>query len=549
MWIAGWPLLALILAAGAGAVLYVAVLRFRALRREGRAVLTEATRRVARARAQNGLAANIDMLHSLLHALGPPQFVDGALYFGTTCMRGSTEIVDAVRARFGGAATIFERDVRISTNVQAEDGSRAHNTKLASGPAYDRVLREGKSYRGDTMILGKPYLAVYEPLIADGDVVGILFAGVEDRDEGPPDAADQTLSRTLGALRGVVAAQAQAMEEAYSARQEFDDVRRRAQADQHTAMRAQSAAVAALNAGLQALAAGDLTRELRAALSADYEMLRRNFNDAVSGLRGLMLSVQRNMQSVDKGTIEISGAAGQVARRTESQAGALEESAAQLDRLTKTVRETAGAAGNAAARIIAMQAAVGGADEMLQQTVSAMGRIDRESQDIVVLSGLIDDISLQTNLLALNAGIEAARAGDAGAGFAVIAGEVRALAMRAAEAARSVKELSANSSALIAAGMALVSDTAAALAALNAEFGQLTETVGRIAQAAAGQAAGLAEINGAVGHMERTTQQNLQMVEQTTQAASQLASEAAGVVSALGRFRLAGPVRETVRID
>jgi methyl-accepting chemotaxis protein len=94
-----------------------------------------------------------------------------------------------------------------------------------------------------------------------------------------------------------------------------------------------------------------------------------------------------------------------------------------------------------------------------------------------------------------------------------------------------------------------VNDTAAALAALTTEFGQLTETVGRIAQAAAGQAAGLAEINGAVGHMERTTQQNLQMVEQTTQAASQLASEAAGVMSALGRFRLAGPVRETARID
>jgi methyl-accepting chemotaxis protein len=516
----------------------------RDLQRQSTLLLNEAVLRLARARAQNGLAANIDMLSAQLAELGPPQMLGGALHFGTTPARGSTAIVDAVRARFGGAATIFEHDVRVSTNVQAADGSRAHGTKLAAGPAYERVLGKGRTYRGETTILGKPYLAIYQPLIADDQVIGILFAGVEDqRGAAPPDER-RTLAQTFEALRGIVAAQAEASDDAHHAQQEFADTRRLLEARQQTLARAQGAAVAALSVGLQALAAGDLTCELRDPLAPDYEALRGNFNRALGSLRGLMLRVRRNMAAVDGGAGEIRDAARQLAQRTEQQAAALEQSARQLNTLTGTVGATAGAAGGAAEKLGAMQAATEGANGMLQQTVAAMGHIDGESKDIAALSGLIDDIALQTNLLALNAGIEAARAGEAGAGFAVIAGEVRALAMRAAEAARSVKTLSASSGEHIATGVTLVAETAAALDAINADFARLTEAIARIAQAAAHQSVGLAEINEAVAHMETTTQQNAAMVEQTTAAAGQLADEAATLTALLGGFSLTTRLRE-----
>ncbi len=83
--------------------------------------------------AQNGLEQNLDMLRMSLDALGAPRVEDGALWFGTHRVNGDCALVDAVKAKFGGAATIFLGDQRIATNVQNEDGSRALGTRLGAG--------------------------------------------------------------------------------------------------------------------------------------------------------------------------------------------------------------------------------------------------------------------------------------------------------------------------------------------------------------------------------------------------------------------------------
>ena len=128
--------------------------------------------------AQNGLEQNLDMLRMSLYGLGEPRVEGGCLWFGTHRMNGDSALVDAVKAKFGGAATIFLGDQRIATNVQNANGSRALGTRLAPGPAYDRVLRQGLSYRGQTEIFGEAYLALYEPISCDGAVIGLLFAGI-----------------------------------------------------------------------------------------------------------------------------------------------------------------------------------------------------------------------------------------------------------------------------------------------------------------------------------------------------------------------------------
>ena len=121
-----------------------------------------------------------------------------------------------------------------------------------------------------------------------------------------------------------------------------------------------------------------------------------------------------------------------------------------------------------------------------------MKRIEKSSRRIGEIIGVIDEISFQTNLLALNAGVEAARAGDAGRGFAVVAAEVRALAQRAAEAAKEIKGLVATSSHEVMDGVTLVSDTARSLSAIENSVATIDGAVSSIAADAQARASGLA---------------------------------------------------------
>src|SRR6266571_6741989 len=102
------------------------------------------------------------------------RIVDGRMMAGNYVINGNYELPDKVKAIFGGTATIFMEDTRISTNVLKEDGSRAVGTKL-SGPAYDAIFREKRPYRGEAPILGIPYFTAYDPIHdRSGRIIGVL---------------------------------------------------------------------------------------------------------------------------------------------------------------------------------------------------------------------------------------------------------------------------------------------------------------------------------------------------------------------------------------
>jgi methyl-accepting chemotaxis protein len=325
---------------------------------------------------------------------------------------------------------------------------------------------------------------------------------------------------------------------------------RRAQGDLRRAEAAaiaeqQAFVVASIGAGLERLAANDLTFRLQEALPEAYEKLRRDFNLAMERLDVALGVVAGNARGVLSGSGEISASADDLSRRTEQQVASLEETAAALDQITATVRNASEDARQASEAAVSARGDAERSGEVVRQAVGAMAEIERSAGEIGQIIAVIDEIAFQTNLLALNAGVEAARAGDAGRGFAVVASEVRALAQRSAEAAREIKGLISSSSRNVQKGVDLVGETGHALSRILLQVTEVSDLVVRIAAAAAEQATGLNQVNTAMNHMDQMTQRNAAMVEKSTAASHALAQQSEAMSRSIGRFRITQGTSET----
>ncbi|MEJ5975343.1 methyl-accepting chemotaxis protein [Novosphingobium sp. PS1R-30] len=295
--------------------------------------------------------------------------------------------------------------------------------------------------------------------------------------------------------------------------------------------------VGALSGGLQRLAQNQLDAELSDEFPGAYEALRRNFNDAVASLKETVGSVRNTAASVLTGASEIRSASDDLATRNEQQAASIEETAAAMSRVTGGVRDTADKAGEVQRSIADVHHEAEEGGQVVRRAVSAMAAIEKSSTEITHIISVIDGIAFQTNLLALNAGVEAARAGDAGKGFAVVANEVRLLAQRSADAAKDIKGLIDASTKQVNDGVSLVGETGTLLDTILQRIGGITVLAAEIAQSAESQSANLQHINSSVGEMDRMTQQNAAMVEESTAAARNLADEANELTDMVGRFQ------------
>ncbi|MGH1416607.1 MAG: methyl-accepting chemotaxis protein [Pelagimonas sp.] len=300
----------------------------------------------------------------------------------------------------------------------------------------------------------------------------------------------------------------------------------------------QISVVERLGAGLIQLADGVLHEEIDEAFPGQYESLKDNFNRALTGLNSVIAQVDTNSTNILGHADEIAQASVNLSRRTETQAATLEQSAAALDQMLEQIKEAANAAEETDTAVQTTSELATKSGEVMHSAISAMSEIEKSSEQISSIIKVIDDIAFQTNLLALNAGVEAARAGETGKGFAVVAAEVQGLAQRSAEAAQQIKDLIVGSTNQVQDGVQLVQSAGAALEEVRNNVSGISTMVGGIAKRASVQAEGLNEITIGVTNLDRVTQQNAGMVEETSTAAQMLRKQALDLTELVGEFSL-----------
>ena len=266
--------------------------------------------------------------------------------------------------------------------------------------------------------------------------------------------------------------------------------------------------------------------------------LLRTLASMQDGLRGMVSAIRETAQFVTTASNEIAAGNLDLSQRTETTAAGLEAAASGMATLNDQLMDSARSAQQAgklavqAAEVTASGGKTVGAVEMLLSEMAGSSRRIAEIVDVV------DGIARRTNILALNAGVEAARAGDQGRGFAVVAQEVRALSMRVAESAQQIKALVDQSAQQVRHGtdqsrqagstMNKVVDTARAVSGAMQD----------VAQAVSGQSREMARVNDAVMQLDRLTQQNSALVQETAAAASGLRDQAYRLETLVGAFKL-----------
>jgi len=197
-----------------------------------------------------------------------------------------------------------------------------------------------------------------------------------------------------------------------------------------------------------------------------------------------------------------------------------------MEEMASMTRSSAHNAQQAATLVAGVVDQVGQSNAALREMVTSMDGIKASSSRVAQIIKSIDEIAFQTNLLALNAAVEAARAGQAGMGFAVVAEEVRSLAQRSAQAARDTASLIDESIQRSNEGAGKVGQVAAAIGAITESVGKVKAIVADVREASQQQAHGIDQVLQSIQQIERVTQTTATTAEENAAAGDELNAQA-----------------------
>jgi len=252
--------------------------------------------------------------------------------------------------------------------------------------------------------------------------------------------------------------------------------------------------------------------------------------------RGITKVLKKIITGLNEGAEQVNDAAGQVSTASQGlaegaseQASSLEETSSALEQMAAMARQNADNAQQANTFMSEANQIIGDADGAMKETSTAMGEISDASDQISKIIKVIEEIAFQTNLLALNAAVEAARAGEHGKGFAVVADEVRNLAQRAAQAARETGDLIEQTVNRVGRGVELNQKTTEGFTKIGESATKVADLVAQISQASQEQAQGVDQVNTAVSQMDKVTQSNAAGAEESASASEEMSAQAEAV--------------------
>lgn len=285
------------------------------------------------------------------------------------------------------------------------------------------------------------------------------------------------------------------------------------------------------------MANGDFTHQYAAASVGDFKQIDESLIKITEEFKTTLEQINQAARDVAAGADQMASGAQMLANGATTQASSLENVVMSVDGISDQIDASATNSEQITQRVKELYGEVTGSNEKMGDMLSAMADIREKSRQIGHIIKTIDDIAFQTNILALNAAVEAARAGEAGAGFSVVADEVRTLALKCAEAAKNTSQLIKESVAAVDNGKVLAEATAESLNVVVANTQEVTDIIAQITAATVEQARALNEVKGNVGNVSDIVQSNSATAQESAATSEELAGQADTLSSLLVNFK------------